>query len=283
VRWQKVAEFPANRDLGQLSHWLKHRQYPHRFTIEGVKQVLWTPHEELVEPLRAAGQDFDADMLFEANDPALPKTSSSLQLPQVYAPLTIFLLLLSFTGSALFSFGESWIQYFTFYDLSPFFRSRSAFSAIFEGQIWRLITPIFLHFGFIHIAFNAMWLWYLGARLEQALGSLVLLVAVVLIGLTSNFAQAIVSYPIPFGGMSGVVFGLLGFFWLISKLRPHPELYMPPALFPIMIVLMLVSIFGAFDWMANAKVADTAHISGLMAGLFIGLGYSLFARRSDGA
>jgi GlpG protein len=282
MRWHRVAEFPASRDLGQLSHCLKRRQYPHRFTIEGDKQALWTPHEELVEPLTAVIQDFGAGMLFESDYPATPEASSNLQLPQVYAPLTIVLLLLSFTGSALFSFGENWIQYFTFYDLSPFFRSRSAFSAIFEGQIWRLITPIFLHFGFIHIAFNAMWLWYLGARLEQALGSLVLLGGVILIGLISNFAQAIVSYPIPFGGMSGVVFGLLGFFWVVSKLRPHPELYMPPALFPIMIVLMLVSIFGVFDWMANAEVADTAHISGLVSGLLAGLGYSLFARRSDG-
>lgn len=280
--WRRVAEFPASRDLGQLSHWLKRRDYPHRFTIEGNSQVLWTPHEELVEPLTAIVNDFEAGLVFDSSEPASEQIKSNLQLPQVYAPVTIVLLLFSFTGSALFSFGENWIQYFTFYDPSPFFRSRTAFSAIFEGQIWRLITPIFLHFGFIHIAFNAMWLWYLGARLEQSLGSLVLMVAVVVIGLISNIAQALMSYPIPFGGMSGVVFGLLGFFWVVSKLRPHPELYMPPALFPIMMVLMLVSVFGVFDWMANAEVADTAHISGLVSGLLAGLSYSLFFRRPHG-
>lgn len=282
MSWQRVAEFPAKRDLGQLSHWMKQHQYPHRFTIEGDHQVLWTPHEELVEPLTALVRDFDAGVKFESPEPTEETKNFSIQLPQAYAPVTIVLLLLSFTGSALFSFGESWIRVFTFYDLSPFFRSRSPFSAILEGEIWRLVTPIFLHFGFIHIAFNAMWLWYLGSRLEQALGPWILLGAALIIGLVSNIAQALVSYPIPFGGMSGVVFGLLGFFWVVSKLRPHPELYMPPALFPIMMVLMLVSVFGVFDWMANAEVADTAHISGLVSGVVVGLLYSVFLEKSGG-
>lgn len=283
MSWQKVAEFPVNRNLGELSHWLKRQQYPHRFTIEGDIQVLWTPSPELVEPLLAMVQNFEAGAKFESQ-PAMPEPRRAIQIPQVFAPVTLLFLLLGFTGSALFSFGEEWIRYFTFYDLSPFFRNRSAFSAIVDGQFWRLITPVFLHFGFVHIAFNAMWLWYLGSRLEQALGSMVLLVVILVIGLVSNVAQAIVSYPIPFGGLSGVVFGLLGFFWVVSKLRPHPELYMPPALFPIMLILMLVSVSGVFDWMAGAgaEVADTAHISGLICGLIAGVSYSLIFRRPHG-
>lgn len=277
-----MATFPAKQDLGELSHWLKQRQYSHRFSIEGDEQVLWTPHEELVDPLKSLVRDFEAGILVTTEVQEDKPSTTNVQIPQVYAPITLLLLLLSFAGSALFSFGENWIQYFTFYDLGPFHRNRSAFSAILEGDVWRLVTPIFLHFGFIHIAFNAMWLWYLGSRIEQALGSLVLLFVVLLVGLISNMAQAFMSYPIPFGGMSGVVFGLLGFFWVVSKMRPHPELYMPPALFPIMLVLMLVSVFGVFDWMGGegAEVADTAHISGLLCGLAGGLSYSLYFRRS---
>ena len=38
-------------------------------------------------------------------------------------------------------------------------------------QYWRLISPIFLHFGWLHIAFNGLWLWELGGRMERQLGS----------------------------------------------------------------------------------------------------------------
>ena len=281
MSWVRVADFPASHDLSSLNDWLRQRQYPHRFSIEGDRQVLWTPHAELVEPLEALVRDFEAGVIPTGSSDGRPP--KGMELPQIYAPLTLVLLLLSFIGSALYSFGNEFVEHFTFYDRSPFYRSRWAFSAIFEGQYWRLITPVFLHFGFLHIAFNAMWLWYLGARLEQTFGSLTLLVIVLMTGIISNIAQALVSYPIPFGGMSGVVFGLMGFFWVVSKLQPRPELYMPPALFPIMLILMLISMFGTFDWMSGAAVADTAHFSGLMVGLIGGLSHSLIFRNSDEA
>ena len=41
------------------------------------------------------------------------------------------------------------------------------FKDILGGQIWRIITPIFLHFSILHIFFNMYWLYELGGQIEK--------------------------------------------------------------------------------------------------------------------
>ena len=55
-----------------------------------------------------------------------------------------------------------------------------------HGHYWRLVTPIFLHFGWVHLIFNMLWLWELGRRIEYAVGSLHLLTVILFIGIASN-------------------------------------------------------------------------------------------------
>ena len=44
-----------------------------------------------------------------------------------------------------------------------------------SGEYWRLLTPVFLHFNWLHITFNSLWLWELGALIERRLGTTMLL------------------------------------------------------------------------------------------------------------
>ncbi len=144
----------------------------------------------------------------------------------------------------------------------------AALPEIARGQIWRLLSPIFLHaalagggFGILHILFNMLWLRDLGGMLENTQGSYGLLHKVVVIGLFSNLLQFVLVDP-AFGGMSGVVFGLLGYIWVRGRLDLTSGLYVHSQ---TMMMMMIWFFLGLTDRMG--PIANAAHAGGLVAGM----------------
>ncbi len=70
-----------------------------------------------------------------------------------------------------------------------------------------------MHFSLMHILFNLLWWWYLGGAVEKRIGSGKLVVITVISALLSGFVQHQFSGPW-FGGLSGVVYALMGYVWL---------------------------------------------------------------------
>lgn len=133
-----------------------------------------------------------------------------------------------------------------------------------EGQVWRLITPIFLHFYPFHLIFNMMALFYFGTQVEYKHGSLFLLAFVAGSGAVSNLAQYFDSGP-GFGGMSGVAYALIGYAWLRSSYERTSGLYVHPQTMFIAMIWMLMGFLAPSMGMANI-----AHLSGLAFGLIAG-------------
>lgn len=103
-----------------------------------------------------------------------------------------------------------------------------------QGQIWRLITPIFLHFSILHILFNMMWLRLLGGSLEAVEGTWKLALHVVVYAIAGNVLQFFMTGP-GFGGMSGVVYGLFAYTWLVGKYTHEPRYFIDPVTVGFMI------------------------------------------------
>ncbi len=137
-------------------------------------------------------------------------------------------------------------------------------SKVLGGEVWRLVTPMFLHFGFMHIIFNMMWLHTLGSIIEQAKGAKVYLLIILTIAALSNFVQYFYSGP-NFGGMSGVVFGLVGYVWMKMKFSPHEGIGLDPMNINIMLIWLVVCMTGLVGPIANG-----AHLGGLVVGLILG-------------
>jgi GlpG protein len=158
------------------------------------------------------------------------------------------------------------------YDQLP---SGTLFGKIRQGEVWRLITPVFLHANFIHILFNMAWVWLLGRLLEIRLGVFRYLVFSLVVGITANVAQYLMSGP-DFLGYSGIVVGMVGFIWMRQKIAPwegyplHPSIVRFIAIYVLALLgLEIVSIGLDFFHVTElyANFANTAHIVGGLTGI----------------
>jgi GlpG protein len=140
-----------------------------------------------------------------------------------------------------------------------------------RGEIWRLFTPIFIHLGFLHILFNMLCLRDLGSMIEGRQGAWHLLVLLLAFAGLSNFGQYYVSGP-GFGGMSGVIYGLLGYIWIRGKFDPGSGLFLHPSTVNMMLIWFVLCYTNFLG-----PVANTTHAVGLVAG--IAWGYLSSLRR----
>lgn len=131
------------------------------------------------------------------------------------------------------------------------------------SQIWRFFTPTLLHFSTLHILFNLVMWWYLGGLTENKVSSSKLLAILLLASIFPNIVQYLMTGP-AFGGLSGVVYALVGYVWLRN---PKVGLYLPPAYIGFMLVWLVL---GFFDLM-GLKVANGAHVGGLIVGCLMAL------------
>ena len=182
--------------------------------------------------------------------------------------MTKLLVILSISLTLLTSFGENLeiTRYFLIADITQY---RGHLSEVLNGEIWRLVTPIFLHFMVIHILFNMMWLWDLGGTVERVQSKGFLLFFVISIGVLSNLIQYYSSGP-AFGGMSGVVYGLLGYTW-IRSLNARSSYQLPKSIIGFMLAWLVLGYTGLIGAIGNA-----AHLSGLILGMAYGFAWNRY-------
>jgi len=139
-------------------------------------------------------------------------------------------------------------------------------SGLRRGEVWRIVTPIFIHYGELHLLFNMVWLFELGGLIELRKGSLYLLGLVLLSAIASNLGDSAYSGSLRGGGMSGVVYALFGFIWMRERYDPIDGLTLRPNVARYMLIWLVFCMSGAIGPVGNA-----AHVIGLGVGVLIGV------------
>ena len=134
---------------------------------------------------------------------------------------------------------------------------------------WRMVTPIFLHFGVMHLVFNMLMLISMGSRVERAIGPYRYAALVLALAIFSNLVQGLMVPHHNFGGMSGVVYGIFGFIWVQMSRAPSRGLAVDGLTSFIMMAWFFAGFSSQFN-MGGAAVANHAHAGGLLMGLLIG-------------
>lgn len=276
------------QDLRPFSLLLRQRGIAHSIRESAGSQVVSIADESMASTANELYRRFSAGELTPQQPVAARPRAQGVtdwQRRLAAAPLTIVLVIgCALGGLVVFSGNQQWLGMLTFqswFDLGGGRFYRPMLETLQAGQWWRLWTPIFLHFGMLHFVFNALWLWEFGRRIEYLQGAWRLALLVVVIGLGSNVTQYYFANNIVFGGMSGVVYGLVGYCWGYSLLRPEQDFGIPRVLVYAMIGLMVLALSGIFTLFGFGAVANAAHFSGFGLGLVIGLLLASVGRRGS--
>ena len=180
-------------------------------------------------------------------------STEKIKLELLNAPFTAGILIICLVLYALANVGVT--QPYGFLKIQPP-------SSLYENfQWWRILGPALIHFSFLHIAFNLMWWWMLGKQIESKFGLSSLLALFVFSAVLSNIGQLLVSGP-NFGGLSGVVYALVGCVWWLGWLRPSWGIGLPKAMIAFLLVWLVIG-YADLLWVS---MANTAHTVGLLSG-----------------
>ena len=132
------------------------------------------------------------------------------------------------------------------------------------GEVYRLFTSMFLHFGIAHLLNNMLVLFVLGSRLERAAGKIRFLVIYLLGGVAGNVISLLLEldsgdYSVS-AGASGAVFGVMGaMIYIVVRNRGWLE----DLSWRQIVVMALFSLYFGF---ASSGVDNAAHVGGLISG-----------------
>ncbi|QEG01156.1 Rhomboid protease GlpG [Stieleria maiorica] len=227
-------------------------------------------------------------------NPKSPATGSGglmgVPIRQQTIPVVIAMVILSVIASFSTGFGqpkpsqvpgelstEETIFYgLSFVDWRDYVISKDPLASIKKGQVWRLVTPLFLHGDTYHLAFNMLGIFFLGSAIERLQGSwfmaFLLLASGIFGGLVQIWLPPEEALPELFRGLagspfsigaSGAVYGLFGYLWIRPALSPSYPVRMMPSNVAIMLGWLVFCIFFV------ERIANGAHLGGLIAGVVI--------------
>jgi GlpG protein len=166
-----------------------------------------------------------------------------------------------------------------FVDRREYVKTGDPFASVKHGEVWRLVTPTFMHGSTFHLAFNMIMLFFFGSAIERLHGSLFMGLLVLVTGAAGTLLQVMLPDPdslpaflvglsgTPFAiGASGAVYGLFGFLLM----RPVIDPAYPIRMVPINVAIMLGFLVFCMTPMVQG-IANGAHLGGLIAGMLAAL------------
>jgi membrane associated rhomboid family serine protease len=140
-----------------------------------------------------------------------------------------------------------------------------------QGEYWRLFTALFLHGGFLHVAFNLFALYVLGPPLERSIGTIRFLACYLISGLASSAGVVVLNEiglirVAQVIGASGCIMGVVGA-WAGFLLRHHDAPFAKQRLANIGLIVVIQI---AFD-LSTPQISIASHMCGLVGGFFLGL------------
>ena len=176
------------------------------------------------------------------------------------SPVTIFLLALTtlvFIAMQVIYFGNATSNQAIFNTGGMY----GAYVSLFPSQLWRLVTPIFVHIGWEHFFFNALTLYFVGQIAEQIWGHHKFLALYVLSGIVGNIFTLFFTPNVIAAGASTSLFGVFAAIMVAGYFGRNPYLKELGRNYQALIIVNLI--FNLF----TPRIGIAGHIGGLVGGV----------------
>lgn len=130
-----------------------------------------------------------------------------------------------------------------------------------DGQIWRLITSIFMHGSLIHLLVNMYSLYILGNQVETYIGKWKYLFVYLISGICGSLLSAVLNPNVVSVGASGAIFGLAG---CLLYFGYHYRTYLGSAIKDQILPVIIINLIIGFSM---SGIDNAAHIGGLIGGI----------------
>jgi len=181
-------------------------------------------------------------------------------------PTTLMIAIAMISVSVLTKFGDDKNDLFWRLTFGPEIADQKV-GAFDPKDVWRAITPIFLHLSVIQFLFYLLMFQEMAGQVEQRLGRAKLIFLVMIFSFVSNMAEGYFGPSRMFGGMAGLVFGLFGFIWMRVLYAPWTGFTMSSSTILLMAAWFFMSLVSHVMPAANWSLSF-GFCSGVVLGVF---------------
>jgi GlpG protein len=279
---RRIGVLEGQASANDFSHYLRQQGIENRVDPADGKFELWLFDEDRLTEAREKLARFEAGDLIVEPKPIIkappPKRRPVVRRrqsfrPPIEWPVTLLLMIGGVIVTALTHFGDPFNavtqeMYIVGVKYVPFPVFETLRESLRHGEIWRLVTPMFIHMSLLHIGLNLQWIYVFGCAIERVRGSWRLLGLVIFSAVCSNVGQYELVGP-QFGGLSGVGHAMFGYVWMKAQFFPETGFLMPRSLF------WSFWLFFGFCFTGILPIANVCHTVGLVIGVLYGLSRKL--------
>ena len=284
----RVESLPLGRDLRPLLQICRSRGLFLSVSEESGEQVSWAHTPADSDSAAELIRRFEAGEFVEQLSAARAGVATRKSLPNALVallwrllrfarscPLSSTLALLSLAVAALSGVGRdvSGVLWLFFPALAADSLAQLLAQLASPLLFLRSLGPALLHFGEVHLVFNLLWLIYFGRLLEREQPRGMVLAVFVIATFSGNVVQYAATGSNAFGGLSGLIYGLVGYTWVVGMLVNSGQVRLRTSTFAVFVAALL-----AMAVLASDSIASGAHAGGLAAGMLCGIAVGLWQR-----
>ncbi len=143
-----------------------------------------------------------------------------------------------------------------------------------RGEVWLLVTSLFLHGDFFHIFFNMFSLYIFGSLIAPVLGGTRFLILYFVSGIAGNLLWLLLSPDAPYSELLGASGAVMGVIMASAMMRPNVQMFLLFIPFPIKLrtlalVFIAIELFNQISADVLSNVAYLAHLGGFLGGFLL--------------